>query len=86
MSELRRYSVSLADEDVERIRLMAHDLSISESKVVRLAVEFYEQCLDGLAKAVVEGSGTVAFDRSLGRKCRDDIEEVGVVGEVEGEA
>ena len=75
MSELRRFVVSLADEDVERIRHLAKDLCISESKIVRLAVEFYEQCLDGLAKAVVEGNPSVALARSLGRACAEDIEE-----------
>lgn len=84
MSELRRYVVSLADEDIERIRLLAKDLCISESKVVRLAVEFYEQCLDGLAKAVVEGSPSVDMYRGLGGKCRDDIEEVNMCGEEAG--
>ena len=84
MSELRRYVVSLADEDIERIRELAKDLSVSESKIVRLAVEFYEGCLDKVAEAVVAGSGAVALDRSLGRKCRDDIEEVNMCGEEDG--
>ena len=83
MSELRRYVIGLDLETRERIRLLAQDLGVSESRLVRIAVDFYETCLDKVAEAVVEGSSDVGLEGGLLRKCRDDIEEVGVGGEGE---
>ena len=70
MSELHKNSVVVDVRTAWRISLLAEDLGVSESQIVKLAVEFYEQCLDGLAKG-------------LGVRCRDDIEEVSMGGEVE---
>lgn len=69
MSELRRYVIGLDLETRVRIQEMAKDLNVSESRLVRIAVDFYELCLNKVADVIVEGSAG---------ECRDDIEEVGV--------
>ena len=63
MSELRRYVIGLDLETRVRIQEMAKDLNVPESRLVRMAVEFYETCLDKVAEAVVAGEAAA--------ECRD---------------
>ena len=75
MAELPRHFVVVDDETAERIREMAEDLNVSESRLVRIAVEFYELCLDKVAEAVAEGESTgdlaVGLKAELADECRD---------------
>lgn len=71
MSELRRYVIGLDDETVERIHMMAKDLGVSESRLVRAAVEVYEKCLDKIADIIIDGNSESGLAGGILQECRD---------------
>ena len=78
-----RSFVMVGDNTAERIRYLAHELNVNESRIVTIAVDFYELCRNMIRQDEMEANLKVELADGLAGESRDDIEEVGVVGEIE---
>lgn len=89
MAELRRYVIGLGDGDVLRLERLAKRYGMTESQFIRALLIEVDDALTVMEEASMNGDSRVdtieEFVRELMPKRRDDIEEVGVVGEGEGE-